>query len=79
MAKLWKLKYATKVESVPITHDYTLEERKSIKEIVDEGKRRSENERKDNSGNEYAWKLRGDLRCGMQLVMVTNRRQQYRR
>ena len=75
MAKLWKLKYATNLEKVSITDDYTLEERRSIREMVDEGKRRNENDRKNGGGNDYAWKLRGNPRRGMQLVRVANRRQ----
>ena len=46
MAQLWKLKWATK-EKVSITHDYTLDERRSIKEMVDEAKKRNENDRKN--------------------------------
>ena len=44
MIKLWKLKYATKVERVSITHDFTLEERRNIKEMVEEAKGRNKNE-----------------------------------
>ena len=56
MTKLWKLKYATKVERVSITHDLTLEERRNIKEMVDEAKRRNQNERNVGKQNDYAWK-----------------------
>ena len=55
MSKLWKLKYARdKFKRISITHDYTLEERKTIKEWVKEAKRRNMNE---NEG--YTWKVRG--------------------
>ena len=71
MSKLWKLKYArAKVERVSITHDFTIEERMSIKEMVDESKRRNENESKNGASTNYAWKLRGNPKCGMQLVKV---------
>ena len=71
MSKLWKLKYArAKVERVSITHDFTIEERMSIKEMVDESKRRNENESKNGASTNYAWKLRGNPKSGMQLVKV---------
>ena len=53
MSKLWRLKYVKdKFNRISITHDYTLEERKTIKEWVKKAKQRNMNE------NEmYIWKL----------------------
>ena len=76
MAQLWKLKWASRLNRVSITHDYTLDERRSIKEMVDEAKRRNENDRKNGKEIDYAWKLRGNPKSGMQLVKIANRRHQ---
>ena len=72
------MKYATNnLEGVSITNDFTLEERKQIKEMVDEAKRRNDNESNDGTSKDYAWKLRGNPRIGMRLVNVAIHQQQY--
>ena len=60
---LSRLKYATRKydERISITPDYTPEERKMIKELVKESKRRNTNGAKE----EYLWKV-----CGFQIVKI---------
>ena len=55
LSKLGRLKYATRKYRISITPDYTQEERKMIKELVKEAKRRNTSEAKE----EYLWKVRG--------------------
>ena len=68
MSKLWMLKNVRmKFKGMSITHDYTLEERKMIREYVEEANRRNEAET-----NEYRWKVRGTPRGGLWLMKITN-------
>ena len=57
LTNLSRLKYATRKydERISITPDYTPEERKMIKELVKDARRRNTNEAKE----EYLWKVRG--------------------
>ena len=67
MSKLWKLKYARdKFKRISITHDYTLEERKTIKEWVKEAKRRNMNE-----NERYTWKVRGTPKTEMRIIKIS--------
>ena len=63
LSKLGRLKYVARRcnERISVTHDYTSEERRKIKELVDESKRRNMNEQNDT----YTWKVRG-----MQIVKI---------
>ena len=68
MSKLWMLKNVRmKFKGMSITHDYTLEERKMIREYVEEANRRNKAET-----NEYRWKVRGTPRGGLWLMKITN-------
>ena len=70
LSKLGRLKYARRKyeDRISVTHDYTLEERKTIKELVGEAKRR--NTLETNEGVQgYTWKVRG-----MQLVKICTTR-----
>ena len=70
MANLWRLKYAKHKhgikERISITHDYTLDERKKIKECVDEVKRRNLQEKTE----EYIWQVRGSPKIEMRIVKI---------
>ena len=64
MSQLWKLKHVRdKFEKISITHDYTLEERKKIKEWVEEANRRNMNEKE-----RYKWKVRGTPKTAMRMI-----------
>ena len=55
MANLWMLKQLqTKFKKLSITHDYTKDERKAIRELVDEAKKRNDTVTKG-----FIWKVRG--------------------
>ena len=60
LSKLGRLKYTRRKyeERISVTHDYTLEERKTIKELVKEAKRRNTKEGIE-GGQGYEWKVRG--------------------
>ena len=70
LSKLGRLKYARRKyeDRISVTHDYTLEERKTIKELVEEAKRRNTLE-KNEGAQGYTWKVRG-----MQLVKICTTR-----
>ena len=52
-------------KKLSITHDYTIDERKVIKEYVEEAKKRN------NTGTKgYVWKVRGTPRNGMKLMKI---------
>ena len=64
MANLWMLKQLqTKFKKLSITHDYTKDERKAIRELVDEAKKRNDTVTKG-----FIWKVRG-----MRLTKMTTR------
>ena len=70
LLKLWRLKYARrKNERISITHDYTLEERKLIKKLVEESKRRNMNENNKET-NDFVWKVRGTPKTRMRIVKI---------
>ena len=71
LTNLSRLKYATRKydERISITPDYTPEERKMIKELVKEARRRNTNEAKE----EYLWKVRE-----FQIVNIYTSRAQIR-
>ena len=54
MSKLWMLKQLQVKFKLSITNDYTKDERKAIRELVDEAKKRNDTVRKG-----YIWKVRG--------------------
>ena len=56
-SKLSRLKYATRRynEKISITHDYTREERRTLKGLVEEAKRRNMIEKNER----YKWKVHG--------------------
>ena len=55
MSNLWMLKQLqTKFKKLSITHDYTKDERKAIRELVDESKKRNDTVTKG-----FIWKVRG--------------------
>ena len=68
LSKLWRLKYATNNinKGISITHDYTLEERKIIKEFVNEAKRKNIHEKEV----DYVWKVRGSPKSNMRIVKL---------
>ena len=70
LSKLGRFKYATRKydEPISITHDYTPEERKMIKQLVEEARRRNSNEKNEGKG-ENVWKVRG-----LQLVKTCTSR-----
>ena len=63
MSNLGRLKHAVRrfSERISVTHDYTPEERKMIKELVEDARRRNSNQQNER----YKWKVRG-----MQLVKI---------
>jgi len=64
MSNLWMLKQLqTKFKKLSITHDYTKDERKAIRELVDEAKKRNDTVTKG-----FIWKVRG-----MRLTKMTTR------
>ena len=63
MSKLWMLGQLKM--KLPITHDYTIDERKVIKEYVEEAKKRNSTSTKG-----YVWKVRGTPRNGMKLMKI---------
>ena len=67
MSKLWMLKQL-KMKKLSITNDYTMDERKIIKQYVEEAKKRN-----NNTGTHgYVWKVRGTPRNGMRLIKFVN-------
>ena len=66
MSKLWMLKQVkTKFKRLSITNDYTANERKVIKDYVEEAKKRNMN-----GAKEYVWKVRGTPTQGMRLIKI---------
>ena len=61
ISNMWRLRNSRNIsERVSVTYDYTLEERRLIKEFVEEANRRNMNAENDNDRNEgYAWRVRG--------------------
>ena len=71
LSKLWRLKYARRnMEGISITHDYTFEERKLIKKLVEESKRRNMNE-ENNGSKGFVWKVRGAPKTRMRIVKIS--------
>ena len=67
MSKLWMLKCVKKkYNRLSITNDYTLDERKIIKDYVEEAKKRNMTTMKGN-----VWKVRGTPRQGMRLIKIS--------
>ena len=70
LSKLWRLKYARSTnEKISITHDYTVEERALIREMVDEAKRRNLSGNTDGK-QDFLWKVRGTPKTRMQIVKI---------
>ena len=66
MSKLWMLKHARiNLKKLSITNDYTLNERKIIKEYVEEAKKRN-----TTGANGYAWKVRGTPTNNLRLIKI---------
>ena len=63
-SKLCRLKYVKRRfnERISITHDYTRQERRKIKELVEESKRRN---RQNEQIEQFIWKVRG-----MQIIKI---------
>ena len=64
MSKLWMLKRLQK-KNLSITNDYSVDERKKIKEYAEEAKKRNNSDM-----NGYKWKVRGTPREGMKLIKI---------
>ena len=70
LSKLWRLKYTRSTnEKISITHDYTVEERGLIREMVDEAKRRNLSGNIDGK-QDFLWKVRGTPKTKMQIVKI---------
>ena len=70
LSKLWRLKYTRSTnEKISITHDYTVEERALIREMVDEAKRRNLSGNTDGK-QDFLWKVRGTPKTRMQIVKI---------
>ena len=69
-SKLCRLKYVKRRfnERISITHDYTRQERRKIKELVEESKRRN---RQNEQIEQFIWKVRG-----MQIIKICVRRRE---
>lgn len=66
MSKLWMLKCVKKkFNRLSITNDYTLDERKIMKDYVEEANKRNMTRMKG-----YVWKVRGTPRQGMRLIKI---------
>ena len=64
MKNLYKLKNAhVEFKTISITDDYTLEERQSIKDMVQKAKTKTENE----GAGQYVWRVRGTPKNGLEL------------
>ena len=72
MSNMWRLGNLRNMnERVSVTYDYTLEERRLIKEFVEEAKRRNMNAGNDNDRNEgYAWRVRGTPKTKLRIVKI---------
>ena len=72
MSNMWRLKNSTNAnERVSVTYDYTLEERRQIKEYVNEAKRRNSTAKNDNDRKDgYAWKVRGTPKTKLRIVKI---------
>ena len=68
MSKLWMLKNVRmKFKNLSITNDYTLDERKMIKECVAEANRRNTTGTKG-----YLWKVRGTPKEGLRIIKIAS-------
>ena len=65
MSKLWMLKNFKRNVNLSVTNDYTLDERKIIRNCVEEAKKRN---MKGVKG--FLWKVRGTPREGMRIVKI---------
>ena len=72
MSNMWRLKNSMNAnERVSVTYDCTLEERRKIKEYVDEAKRRNTTAKNDNDRKDvYAWKVRGTPKTKLRIVKI---------
>ena len=69
MSNLSKLKNAdASLRGISVRDDYTIEERKLIKTMNEEAKRKNETE------NMTHWKVRGSPKNGLRVVKVTTRK-----
>ena len=64
MSKLWMLKRLQR-KNLSITNDYSIDERRKIKEYAEEAKKRNNFDTKG-----YKWKVRGTPREGMKLIRI---------
>ena len=71
LKKLSLLKYSKRKyeEKISVTHDYTQEERKIIKRLVEEAKRMNVKEQNERGNQDYKWKVRG-----LQIVKISTSR-----
>ena len=65
MSKLWMLKNFKRNVNLSVTNDYTLDERKIIRNCVEEAKKRNMKGVKS-----FLWKVQGTPREGMRIVKI---------